>query len=155
MSDSQSGAMVGVGAGLFGYGIAKWCVGLWGAKNPDLMKLRKLYFLSDKRMENSGILYVFPVFHSAWLAKKISFPAEDDLFRDSLNEIEEKDERNQLIRRKAQAISGEILHWLLMAGAWVCIFIGAPIWVVLVLVGVFLLKTIIDFILMAYYQHKM
>ena len=35
-------------------------------------------------MENRGILYVFPVFHSAWLAKKISFPAADDLFRDSL-----------------------------------------------------------------------
>lgn len=39
-----------------------------------------------------------------------------------INEIEEKDERNQLIRSKAQAISGEVLHWLLMAGAWVCIF---------------------------------
>ena len=110
LSASQSGAIIGIGAGLFGYGIAKWCVGLWGAKNPDLMKI---------------------------------------------NEIEEKDERNQLIRSKAQAILGEILHWLLMAGAWVCIFIDAPIWVVLVLVGVFLLKTIIDFILIAYYRHKM
>ena len=86
LSDSQSGAMIGIGAGLFGYGIAKWCVGLWGAKNPDLMKI---------------------------------------------NEIEEKDERNQLIRSKAQAISGEILHWLLMAGAWVCIFFDAPLWIVL------------------------
>src|SRR5699024_9413475 len=35
-------------------------------------------------MENSGILYVFPVFHSAWMAKKISFPVADDLFRVSL-----------------------------------------------------------------------
>ena len=95
LSDSQSGAMIGIGAGLFGYGIAKWCVALWGAKNPDLMKI---------------------------------------------NEIEEKDERNQLIRSKAQAISGEILHWLLMAGAWVCIFFDAPIWTVLTLVGAFLLK---------------
>ena len=110
LSHSQSGAMIGIGAGLFGYGIAKWCVGLWGAKNPDLMKI---------------------------------------------NEIEEKDERNQLIRSKAQAISGEILHWLLMAGAWVCIFFDAPLWIVLTLVGAFLLKTILDFILMAYYQHKM
>ena len=110
LSDSQSGAMIGIGAGLFGYGIAKWCVALWGAKNPDLMKI---------------------------------------------NEIEEKDERNQLIRSKAQAISGEILHWLLMAGAWVCIFFDAPIWTVLTLVASFLLKTILDFILMAYYQHKM
>ena len=95
LSDSQSGAMIGIGAGLFGYGIAKWCVALWGAKNPDLMKIN------------------------------------------------------------ARAISGEILHWLLMAGAWVCIFFDAPIWTVLTLVGAFLLKTILDFILMAYYQHKM
>lgn len=36
LSDSQSGAMIGIGAGLFGYGIAKWCVGLWGVKNPHL-----------------------------------------------------------------------------------------------------------------------
>ena len=110
LSDSQSGAMIGIGAGLFGYGIAKWCLGLWGAKTPDLMKI---------------------------------------------NEIEEKDERNQIIRSKAQAISGEVLHWLLMAGAWVCIFFDAPIWTVLALVGAFLLKTILAFILMAYYQHKM
>ena len=35
-------------------------------------------------MENGGILYVFPVFHSAWMAKKIRCPAADDLFRVSL-----------------------------------------------------------------------
>ena len=110
LSDTQSGALIGIGAGLFGYGIAKWYIGLWAIKNPDLMKL---------------------------------------------NEIEEKDERNQLIRNKAQAISGEILHWLLMAGAWMCIIFNASIWIVLILVGAFLLKTIMDFILMAYYQHKM
>ena len=72
-----------------------------------------------------------------------------------LNEMEDKDRRNQFIRNKARAISGEILHWLLMAGAWVCIFFDAPLWIVLTLVGAFLLKTILDFILMAYYQHKM
>ena len=38
-------------------------------------------FSSDKRMENRGILCVFPVFHSAWMAKKIRCPAEGDLFR--------------------------------------------------------------------------
>ena len=72
-----------------------------------------------------------------------------------INEIEEKDERNQLIRSKAQAISGEILHWLLMAGAWVCIFFDAPLWIVLTLVGAFLLTTLLDVVLMVYYQHRM
>ena len=38
LSNVQSGAMVGVGAGLFGYGMGKGCVALWGEKHPDLMK---------------------------------------------------------------------------------------------------------------------
>jgi len=71
-----------------------------------------------------------------------------------LNEMEDKDRRNQFIRNKARAISGEILHWLLMAGAWICIFFNVSTWIILLLVGVFLLKTITDLILMAYYQHK-
>lgn len=110
LTDSQSGVMIGVGAGLFGFGISKWCFGLWSKKNPKLMKQ---------------------------------------------NEIETNDERNQFIRLKAQALCGEILHWLLMVGAWVGIMIDAPLWVILLFVGIFLLKTILDFILMAYYQQKM
>ena len=110
LSDSQSGAMIGVGAGLFGFGISKWCFSLWSEKNPELMKQ---------------------------------------------NEIEANDERNQLIRLKAQAISGEILHWLLIVGAWVGIVIDASLWVILLFVGTFLLKTILDLILMAHYQRKM
>ena len=35
LSNVQSGAMVGVGAGLFGYGMGKGCVALWGEKHPD------------------------------------------------------------------------------------------------------------------------
>lgn len=110
LSDSQSGAMIGVGAGLCGFGISKWCFGIWSEKNPEIMKQ---------------------------------------------NEIEANDERNQLIRIKAQALCGEILHWLLMVVAWICIVIDAPMWVILLFVGAFLLKTILDLILMAYYQRKM
>ncbi|BDF58961.1 hypothetical protein CE91St36_17780 [Christensenellaceae bacterium] len=110
LSASQSGAMIGIGAGLFGFGISKWCFGRWSEKNPELMKQ---------------------------------------------NEIEANDERNQFIRLKAQALCGEIFHWILMAGAWICIVIDAPLWVTLLLVGTFLLKTILDLVLMAYYQRRM
>lgn len=110
LSDSQSGAIIGVGAGLCGFGISKWCFGIWSEKNPEIMKQ---------------------------------------------NEIEANDERNQFIRIKAQALCGEILHWLLMVVAWICIVIDAPMWVILLFVGAFLLKTILDLILMAYYQRKM
>ena len=110
LSDSQVGAMIGVGAGLVGFGISKGCFGIWNEKNPELMKQ---------------------------------------------NEIEANDERNQLIRMKAQALCGEILHWLLMVGAWIGIFVNAALWIILLLVGMFLLKTVLDLILMAYYQRKM
>ncbi len=109
-NDTQTGAAIGVGAGLFGFGLSKYLFSRWEEKDPELMKQ---------------------------------------------NAIEARDERNLLIRSKAQAVSGEILHWLLMAGAWVAIFLDAPLWITLSLVGVFLLKTVVDFVFIAYYQRKM
>ena len=107
---AQIGAVIGVGAGLFSFGLVKWWVERWNEKNPELVKQ---------------------------------------------NEIERKDERNQLIRSKAQALSGEILHWLLMGGAWAAIILDAPLWVTLAFVGVFLLKTVLDLAFIAYYQRRM
>ena len=49
--------------------------------------------------------------------------------------IEEKDERNQMIKNKSQAISGEVIHWALMLGAWISIFFDAPLWITLAFVG--------------------
>ena len=107
---AQIGAVIGVGAGLFGFGLVKWWVERWNEKNPEIVKQ---------------------------------------------NEIVRKDERNQLIRSKAQALSGEILHWLLMGGAWAAILLDAPLWVTLAFVGVFLLKTVLDLAFIAYYQRRM
>ena len=107
---TQIGAVIGVGAGLFSFGLVKWWVERWNEKNPEIVKQ---------------------------------------------NEIERKDERNQLIRSKAQALSGEILHWLLMGGAWAAIILEAPLWVTLAFVGVFLLKTVLDLAFIAYYQRRM
>lgn len=107
---AQIGAVIGVGAGLFSFGLVKWWVERWNEKNPEIVKQ---------------------------------------------NEIERKDERNQLIRSKAQALSGEVLHWLLMGGAWAAIILDAPLWVTLAFVGVFLLKTVLDLAFIAYYQRRM
>ena len=64
-NDTQTGAAIGVGAGLFGFGLSKYLFSRWEEKDPELMKQ---------------------------------------------NAIEARDERNLLIRSKAQAVSGEILH---------------------------------------------
>lgn len=69
--------------------------------------------------------------------------------------IEEKDERNILIRNKAGALSGEVLQWLVLAGAWVSIAMGAPLWVSLAATGLFLVKSIIELVLILRYQKEM
>lgn len=63
-------------------------------------------------------------------------------------EIEAKDERNVAIRRRAQAVSGEVLQWAVMAAAWLAIGLGAPLWVTLAAVGVFLAKSVLELCLM-------
>ncbi|WP_298024768.1 hypothetical protein [uncultured Dysosmobacter sp.] len=70
-------------------------------------------------------------------------------------EIEAGDERNIAIRRRAQAVSGEVLQWALMAGAWLSIGLGAPLWVTLLAVGAFLMKCVLELCLMARYQREM
>ena len=70
-------------------------------------------------------------------------------------EIEANDERNVAIRRRAQAVSGEVLQWTVMAAAWVSIAFGAPLWVTLAAVGVFLAKSVLEVALMVRYQKQM
>ena len=70
-------------------------------------------------------------------------------------QIEANDERNVAIRRRAQAVSGEVLQWAVMAAAWLAIGLGAPLWVTLAAVGAFLAKSVLELCLMARYQREM
>ena len=70
-------------------------------------------------------------------------------------EIEAKDERNVAIRRRAQAVSGEVLQWAVMGAAFVSIGLDAPLWVTLAAVGVFLAKCVLELWLMVRYQREM
>ena len=58
-------------------------------------------------------------------------------------EIEYNDERNKLIRDMANAKAGDISNWLVLLVAYICIIIGYPMWLVLLLLGVFLIKYIL------------
>lgn len=69
--------------------------------------------------------------------------------------IEAKDERNIVIRNKAGALSGEVLQWLVLAGAWVAIAMDAPLWVSLAATGLFLVKSIVELVLILRYQKEM
>ena len=71
------------------------------------------------------------------------------------SEIEQRDERNVAIRRRAQAVSGEVLQWGVMAAAWLSVGLGAPLWVTLAAVGVFVAKSVLELYLMLRYQREM
>lgn len=69
-------------------------------------------------------------------------------------EIEYKDERNILIRDKANAKAGDISNWLVLVVAYICIIMDYPIWLVFLILGVFLSKYIIWIYLMNKYNKE-
>ena len=71
------------------------------------------------------------------------------------NEIAANDERNVAIRRRAQAISGEVLQWGILAAAWFSIGLDAPLWVTLLATGLFLAKSLLELYLMIRYEREM
>lgn len=81
--------------------------------------------------------------------------AERDPVQMRRDEIAANDERTVAIRRRAQAVSGEVLQWGVMAAAWLSIGLGAPLWVTLAAVGIFLGKCVLELCLMVRYQREM
>lgn len=71
------------------------------------------------------------------------------------NEIESKDERNVMIREKAQSLSGQILQWTVLAAAWLNLVAGGPLWITITALVMFFGKTVLDVVLAGYYQQQM
>lgn len=67
-------------------------------------------------------------------------------------EIEYKDERNELIRDKANAKAGEISNWFVLLIAYICIVMGYPTWLIFLVLGVFILKYILWIVLINKYN---
>ena len=71
------------------------------------------------------------------------------------NEISLKDERNIAMRNRAKALAGDVLQWAVLAAAWVSIGRGASLWIVLLAVGVFVAKSLLELYLLLQYQKTM
>ena len=71
------------------------------------------------------------------------------------HDIEQRDERNVAIRRRAQAVAGEALQWAVIMAAWISVGLGAPLWVTLAAVGVFVAKSVLELALIVRYQREM
>lgn len=65
------------------------------------------------------------------------------------------DERNTMIRNKAKAQTADIVQWCIAGLAFLSILMNSPLWVTLLIVGIFLLKTIVEFYLIGKYAKEM
>lgn len=71
------------------------------------------------------------------------------------SQIEFSDERNTMIRNKAKAKAADIIQWFIIGIAYITIMINTPLWVTLTIVGVFLLKYILELYFMNKYQKEL
>lgn len=69
-------------------------------------------------------------------------------------EIEYNDERNEFIRNKAGTKAGNIANWLVIIVAYICIILGYPMWLTLLLLGIVPLKYLIQYMLMKKYNKE-
>ena len=70
-------------------------------------------------------------------------------------EIEVNDERNVAIRRRAKALSGDVLQWVVIAASWVSLGFDAPLWVTLAAIVTFVSKSLLEVYLVVRYQREM
>ncbi len=70
-------------------------------------------------------------------------------------DIEANDERNRLIRWRAQALAGSVTQWLVLALAYVMILLDLPLWLTLVTVLIYACHTAIWLALSGKYQKEM
>ncbi len=71
------------------------------------------------------------------------------------NQIEFHDERNTMIRDKAKAKASDIYQWFIMGIAYVAIVVEAPQWMVFAVVGVYMLKYILELVFTIKYQKEL
>lgn len=71
------------------------------------------------------------------------------------NQIEFKDERNQMIRNRAKARSGDILQWLIVGLVYIMILFDVSIWLTVIGVAVFLSYSILSIYYMGKYRKEM
>ena len=90
------------------------------------------------------------------LAQLLTLRAErKDPVQARKKEIEVHDERNVAIRRRAKALSGDVLQWVVIAASWVSLGFDAPLWVTLAAIVTFVSKSVLEVYLVARYQREM
>lgn len=71
------------------------------------------------------------------------------------SEIEMKDERSNLIREKAAAKAGNITNWMFLGVAYICIILNLPTWLVMLIIGIFVLKVGLEIMFIKKYNEEL
>lgn len=71
------------------------------------------------------------------------------------NEIDYNDERSVMIRHKAKAKAGDIMHWTVMGLAYIFILVDAPLWMMLSCVAIFVSYTALGLYFMYKYDQEL
>jgi hypothetical protein len=71
------------------------------------------------------------------------------------NQIEFQDERNTMIRNKAKAKAGDITQWFIMGTFYIAILAEVSQWIFFALVGIYLLKNILEMTFNIKYQKEL
>ena len=120
----------------------------------------KPYIISSVSINNEKRYVLFKITKTCYCTVLVASNIEElmimlDLNGYDRNEIEFSDERNTMIRNKAKAKVGDIIQWLIMGIAYITIVIDAPLWVTLVVIGVFLLKNELEVYFMNKFQKEL
>lgn len=72
-----------------------------------------------------------------------------------LSRIEMQDERNQQIRWRSKARSGDIIQWFIIGLAFVMILLDLPLWLTGLTIGIYVLRYILEIVYISRYQKEM
>lgn len=118
--------------------------------------LYAIFIMDDSTSANGVIAGIFGGLFGLTLSNLFSiYYYEKHPVESRIAEIEEKDERNISIRNRAKARSGDIMQWFIIGIGYINIAIDGPLWFTLIIVGVFLLRTVLYFLFLNRYQKEM
>ena len=131
-------AMVIVGGSLF-------AIAILGARVFEIPKM----------VAGVGIGIATPLFAVGLtnLLNKLFETAQPEAMRQT--QIEFYDERNTMIRDKAKAKASDITQWFIVGIFYIAILVEAPQWIFFALVGIYLLKNILEVVFNIKYQKEL
>lgn len=118
--------------------------------------LYAIFIMDDSTTANGVLAGIFGGVFGLTLSNLFSiYYYEKHPLESRIAKIEEYDERNISIRNRAKAKAADIIQWFIIGIGYINIAINGPLWFTLIIVAVFLLRTVLYFLFLNRYQKDM